>query len=56
MLNVGMNVLHAAVRKAKYDDYENNLVRGIKVNPKGFCKYVASQTKVKTSCWWFIET
>jgi len=36
----------AAVRRAKYD-FENNLVNGIKVNPKRFWKYVASQAKVK---------
>ena len=36
----------AAVRRAKYG-FENNLVNGIKVNPKRFWKYVASQTKVK---------
>ena len=36
----------AAVRKAKYD-FERNLVNGIKVNPKRFWRYVASQTKVK---------
>ena len=36
----------AAVRKAKYDS-ERNLVNGIKVNPKRFWRYVASQTKVK---------
>ena len=40
------NECTAAVRKAKYD-YENRLVQGIKVNPKRFWKYVASQTKVK---------
>ena len=36
----------AAVRKAKYE-FERNLVNGIKVNPKRFWRYVASQTKVK---------
>ena len=37
------NECTAAVRK----DYKNNLVQGIKANPKRFWKYVASQTKVK---------
>ena len=36
----------AAIRKAKYD-FERNLVNRIKVNPKRFWRYVASQTKVK---------
>ena len=36
----------AAVRKIKHD-FESNLVNGIKVNPKRFWRYVASQTKVK---------
>ena len=36
----------AEVWKAKYD-FESNLVNGIKVNPKRFWRYVASQTKVK---------
>ena len=40
------NECTAAVRRAKCD-FESNLVKGIKANPKRFCKYVASQSKVK---------
>ena len=40
------NECTVAVRRAKYE-FECNLVKGIKVNPKQFWKYVASQSKVK---------
>ena len=40
------NECTAAVRRSKYE-FECNLVKGIKVNPKRFWKYVASQSKVK---------
>ena len=46
MLNVGMSVLLQLGKLSIYD-HENNLVQGIKVNPKRFWKYVASQSKVK---------
>ena len=40
------NECTAAVRKAKYD-FESSLIKGIKVNPKRFWKYVSSQSKVR---------